>query len=107
MLYNYLMLYALIICNLLMLVVFFLHLNSLPPQIPLFFSRSWGEDQLADTWFILTLPVILNFLYFFNFSIYNRFFPKNNFVKKIIIYLNLSLMIVITFIFIKIITLIS
>jgi len=32
--------------------------NRLPPQIPLYFGRPWGEDQLAPKPFIFLLPTI-------------------------------------------------
>ncbi len=105
--YNRVMLYGLIVCDIVMIGILLLRLGSLPPQIPLFFSRPWGEDQLVDTWMILILPFLLNILYFINMWIYRRFFPGNEFVKKIIDYLNIFLMVSITFIFVKIITLIS
>ena len=101
------MLYGLIVCNIIMFGVLLLNFNHLPPQIPLFFSRPWGEDQLADTWLVLVLPFLLNVLYFINLSLYKRFFSGNDFVKKIVDYLNVFLMITTTSIFVKIITLIT
>jgi hypothetical protein len=32
--------------------------KHLPPQVPLFYSRPWGEEQLADTRF-LWLPLLI------------------------------------------------
>ena len=87
--------------------LFILRFNTLPPQIPLFYSKPWGEDQLADSWMIFLLPVILDLLFFFNNFIYQRFFPENMFVKKIIFYLNLFLILSMTLIFIKIIFLVT
>ncbi len=101
------MLYGLIASNVIMFGMLLLNLSHLPPQIPLFFSRPWGEDQLADTWLILVFPLLLNVLYFVNISLYKRFFSGNDFVKKIIDYLNIFLMVAFTFIFVKIITLIT
>lgn len=101
------MFYALIGCDIAMIAVILLNLNHLPPQIPLFFSKPWGEDQLADTWMIVFLPLLLNLLYFVNGAFYKRFFSGNEFVKKIIDYTNIFLMITFTLIFIKIITLVT
>jgi len=101
------MLYALIGCDIVMGLTLLLGFNHLPPQIPLFFSKPWGEDQLADTWMIILLPVLLNSLYFINLSLYKRFFSGNEFVKKIVDYLNIFLMVSITLIFIKIATLVT
>ena len=80
-----------------------LRFNSMPPQIPLFYSRPWGEDQLADWWMILILPILLNILYVINNFIYRKLFTGNEFVKKIIDILNIFLPISITIIFVKII----
>lgn len=30
--------------------------SSLPPQLPFWFSRPWGDDQLAAPWWLLMLP---------------------------------------------------
>ncbi|MBI3366463.1 hypothetical protein HY041_02450 [Candidatus Roizmanbacteria bacterium] len=101
------MLYGLIVCDIVMIGILLLQFGVLPPQIPLFFSRPWGEDQLVDTWMILILPLLLNFLFFINISLYKRFFSGNDFVRRTIDYLNIFLMVSITFIFVKIITLIT
>lgn len=31
--------------------------KNLPPQVPLFYSRPWGESQLADPKALLVIPV--------------------------------------------------
>ncbi len=91
----------------LMIIIFTLRFNTLPPQIPLFYSRLWGEDQLADTWLIFILPVFLNLLFFLNNYLFKKFYSDNELVKKIFYYLNLFLILGFTLIFIKIIFLIS
>jgi hypothetical protein len=101
------MLYALIGCDIVMIAAVLLNFNHLPPQIPLLYSKPWGEDQLADVWMIIVLPFFLNGLYFLNNALYRRFFSGNEFVKKNIDYLNIFLMVSITLIFIKIVTLVT
>ncbi|MEK7633553.1 MAG: hypothetical protein AAB437_01785 [Patescibacteria group bacterium] len=93
--------------DVLMLVIFLFKLNSLPPQLPLFYSQAWGEKQLADTWLIFLLPVFLNLLFFLNNYLYKRFFSDNELLEKIFYYLNLFLIFGFTLIFIKIIFLVS
>ncbi len=99
------MIYFLVGGNLLMLTVFILRFSHLPPQIPLFYSMPWGEQQLVDIWTILLLPFFLNVLFFFNDFVYRRFFPENPLVKKIIDILNVLLSVSLTLIFVKIILL--
>lgn len=91
----------------LMLVVFLFKLNKLPPQIPLFYSRLWGENQLADTWLIFILPVFLNLLFFLNNYLFKKIYSDNELIENIFYYLNLFLILSFTLIFIKIIFLVS
>ncbi len=44
---------------------------SLPPQVPLFYSRPWGEGQLAQPLFLL-LPLVLGII----FLLINAVFAK-------------------------------
>lgn len=46
-----------IVFILLPLVLIFLNYDRYPSSIPLFFSRPWGNDQLAPFVFIFLLPV--------------------------------------------------
>jgi hypothetical protein len=93
--------------NALMIAAFLLKLLKLPPQIPLFYSRLWGESQLADSWAIFILPIFMNILYFINRYVFNRFYSENIFIKNIFYYLNLFLITGFTIIFIKIIFIVS
>lgn len=97
----------LVLSNVAMILVFILRFNTLPPQIPLFYSRPAGEEQLADLWMIFILPFLLNFFYFFNQYVEQKFFSDNSLIRKIFYYFNIALMIIITFIFIRIIFLVS
>lgn len=41
--------------------------NNLPPQIPIWYSRPWGDDQLAHPAWLLVLPVSSILWYAINF----------------------------------------
>ena len=99
--------YFLIAGNAIMILIFGLKFNKLPPQIPLFYSAPWGKNQLAELWMIAFLPIIVNGLFFINIWIKKRFFAENDFIKKATEYVNIFLIICITLIFIKIILLVS
>lgn len=43
----------------LILILLFLNLNNLPPQLPLFYSLPWGQDQLATLAQFVVLPAII------------------------------------------------
>lgn len=47
-------------------ILIFFTWNRLPPQIPLFFGRPWGEDQLANKEFIFLLPIISTAVFLIN-----------------------------------------
>lgn len=40
--------------------------NDLPPQIPIFYSRPWGETQLGSAISIIILPTLSTFLLVIN-----------------------------------------
>lgn len=90
-----------------MVATFFLKFNTLPPQIPLFYTRPWGEEQLVDFWMVFLLPALVNGLYFLNDYFYKKVFLGNNLVRKILDFVNIFLTVSLTMIFIKIILLVS
>jgi len=101
------MIYYLVGSNLAILVVFIYKFKQLPPQLPLFYSKISGEDQLADAWMIILLPLLVNFFIIVNNYIYRRFFPENLFVKNLSNYFNLFIALSLSLIFIKIIFLVT
>lgn len=101
------MIFYLIIANLVMVIIFFFKLGKLPPEIPLFYSRTAGDAQIADWWMIFLLPLLMNLLFYANSFVYKRFFLGNEFVEKIIYYFKLLLISAFTLIFVKIIFLVT
>jgi len=51
--------------------------RALPPQIPLFYSRPWGEDQLAGKEMVLLLPTAS-----FGISLINEILSRVFFKKR-------------------------
>lgn len=101
------MLKLLLGADILMAATFLLRFPRLPPQIPLYYSKFWGENQLADLLMIFILPVFMNLLYFINNKIYTKFYSTNELIKNIFYYFNIFLIVSFTLIFIKIIFLVS
>lgn len=101
------MTYLLIAANLTMLVTIALAFRTLPPVLPLFYSKPEGEMQLAVWWLILLIPVCMNGLVILNNTLTRRLFSQSDFAYKIIHYANLMLIGIFTFIFIKIVTSVS
>jgi len=96
-----------VISNLVMLIAFFFRLKTLPPQIPLFYSRPVGDAQIADWWLIFLIPVLMNVLYYINNLIYKKFFFENEFAYKIIYYFKIVLIVSFTLIYLRILFLIT
>ncbi len=93
--------------NLVVLGTYLLRMHTIPPQIPLLFSLPVGEDQLVEWWMIFVLPIIMNILVIFNTFIYNRFFFQQPFVRSLFRYTNIAIIGMCTYIFVRIIFLVS
>ncbi len=56
--------------------LFFAVYNKLPPLVPLFYSRPWGEAQLVSPWLLLVLPAFSFFISLLNFILSGLFFDQ-------------------------------
>lgn len=56
---------------------FYLLTNKLPPEVPLYFSKSWGKQQLAHKYELLILPFSSLLVFAINFSL-ARFLYKHH-----------------------------
>lgn len=101
------MIYGLILADILMAGLFAFKFSHFPQEIPFFYSRAWGEDQLADFWFILLLPALMHLFMFLNIYLYNKYFLPDHFIRRIIDILNWTLMCVFTAVFLRIIIFIT
>lgn len=79
----------------------------LPPQIPLFYSRPWGEEQLASKTQLIFLP-LFSFLIFASSLLASAgFFAKDPFLSQILIGTGSVLVLVLTGALFQIINLIT
>jgi hypothetical protein len=101
------MIYLLGVVNFLMVGIFAIDYGNFPPQIPLFYSKPWGEDQLAEVWMIFLLPVLLDIFVIGNYFIVKKIFSGDPYVKKLLSYVNIFLVVVVFLIYLKIFLLIS
>lgn len=92
----------LIAADIIMIAAFAFLYSRLPPQIPLFYSHTWGEEQIADIWYVALVPIILHIFFLINFFLYSKFFKGDQTVKNIINVTNFFLIVSFTFIFIRI-----
>jgi len=101
------MIAVILIINVLMILIFFVEFGHLPPQIPLFYSKPWGEDQLAEVWMIFLLPILLDIFVVGNYFIAKKIFSDDLYVKKLLSYVNIFLVAVFFLVYLKIFLLIS
>lgn len=90
-----------------MVVTYLLKMRLIPPQIPLLYSLPVGEDQLVEWWMIFIIPFLINALYMINAIIVRKFFPQEQFVKSLIKYANTAIVIIGTYIFLRVLLLVS
>jgi len=105
--YTHSMIGLLIGANLLQVGIYILRMHSIPPQIPLLYSLPVGEDQLVEWWMIFLIPAIMNVLCFLNILVYRKYFHKEAFERSLLKYHNVTVIGVCTYIFIRIIFLVS
>ena len=93
--------------NLVQIAVYIFRMKTIPPQIPLFYSLPMGEDQLVEWWMIFLIPILMNCLSIANSAIYNSFFQRKDFEKSLLQYTNIALIGICTYLFVRIIFLVS
>lgn len=99
---------GLLICSdIIQLGVYIWKMHTIPPQIPLFYSLPIGEDQLVEWWMIFLIPILMNGLYIFNTLIYHKFFHREVFERTVLRYVNMTIIGVCTYIFVRIIFLVA
>jgi len=101
------MIYLLILANLALGGIFIWRYPTLPPQLPLFYNRPVGEDQIVDFWLIFLLPFLMNIFFVVNNFLSKRLFLHNEFIMKLIKIINGFIILGFSLVFFKIIILIS
>lgn len=101
------MILTLIISNILVVAIFLLNINRLPPELPLYYSRPTGEAQIAPWWMLFILPLIMNGLVILNGYLSNHAFKRNPFIANTLRVFTIGAIISLTLIFLKIILLIT
>ena len=93
--------------NVLILGSYLLNMKTVPPQIPLLYSLPIGEDQLVEWWMIFIIPIIMNLFYVLNSYVYNTFFFQEQFERVLLRYANGVVIGISTYLFMRIIFLVS
>ncbi len=97
----------LIAADILMTGIFAWRFQYMPKQIPLLYSRPWGDPQLVEFWYIALLPILMHIFYLFNAYIIKKFFHSEELFQKLFNIVNIFVIITFTGIFLKIIFLVT
>jgi len=57
-----------------------LKFKNLPPQVPLFYSKPWGEERISQKVWLWLIPTLSLFILFFNFVVLPYFLKKEKFL---------------------------
>ena len=81
--------------------------SVLPPEVPLFYSRPWGSEQLANPLLLWLLPFGTGLIIFFNSYLGSRLLTEFPFLTQILIWSNVLLAFLSSVTVIKIVNLIT
>ena len=80
---------------------------KLPPQVPLLYSRPWGESQLVNKPLIALLPGITTFLSLVNLRLASLLFKNEKFLSQVLVWLNLTVAVLATTALVRILIIIT
>jgi hypothetical protein len=71
-----------LLINLLLILLILLIRNNLPPQVPLYYGRPFGAEQLADKYSLIIPPLFSMFVIFINIALIQLL--KDNFLRYVL-----------------------
>ena len=80
--------------------------KKLPPQVPLFYTKPWGEEQLAKNFFLWMLPSFSLILTLINLRIASLFYNARSFLSYLIVWGNVTVCLLATITLIRILLII-
>lgn len=101
------MIKLLIAADVVMAAVFAWVYRFLPEQLPIFYSKPWGEAQIADKWYIFLLPLLMHGIYFLNNALTKKYFSDAPQLRSLMNYANAFFILSFTGVFLKILFLIT
>lgn len=91
------------VISLVFVLIILIFFKDLPAKLPLFYSLSWGNQQLATHQQFLIIPATLAAITIINLGISWQLHPKQKFFKKILLLNPLIINLILGLTFIKII----
>ena len=87
----------------LMVIVLILVYQHLPPQVPLFYSQAWGENQLAGRNCLWCLPGFSLIFSVINLRISSHNLSHESFLSQVLIWSSLAVVVLATISFLEIV----
>ena len=98
---------AIVILLLLQFLAIAFFYKYIPPQIPIFYSQPWGQEQLADKKLIFLFPIQLILLLIINYFLTALFFLKEKLLAKFFIFGVSLVAVLLSIAFFKILSLVA
>lgn len=92
-----------LIASLIFSLIILIFFKNLPPKLPLFYSLSWGNQQLATHQQFLIIPASLAAITLLNLGISWQLHPQQKFFKKILLISPLIINLILMITFVKIV----
>ena len=80
---------------------------NIPSMIPLWYSKPWGQDQLAPSWWLLILPFFSISIFFFNLLVCILFTSSQRIFTQLLLMTSLVSSLLIFYITVNIINLVT
>jgi len=86
---------------------FLFNFGRLPPEAPLFYSRPWGQEQLALSWQLTILPFSALLFFLFDLVLASKLYSQQPFLSQVLIWSATVFSLLTTITLVKIITLVT
>jgi len=86
---------------------FLFNFGHLPPEVPLFYSRPWGREQLALSWQLAILPFSALLFFLFDLFLASKLYSQQLFLSQVLIWSASVFSLLTTITLVKIITLVT
>lgn len=83
------------------------HWKNLPPQVPLWYSKPWGDERLASPWFLLLPFISAGVIYVINLAAVARFAGNHPMFVRVLLLTSLLISLLSGYIVVRIVTLVS
>lgn len=91
------------IISLIITIIIFVAFKFLPNRLPFFYSLPWGDSQLANSQQFLIIPASISLIMLFNLIISWQLHPAQSFFKHILLVSSITVTLILTVAFAKII----